>query len=185
MGVVNYTVPGIISPVRQPSSMSCWAAMFTMMYSWKHQQSIGIRDAVATLGQKYLICYDRNTGLPIEENRNVARAGGLRAENLQNFNVDGWASLLRRHGLLWTSYGWQVFDATGLVETAAGRHIIIVYGITGNGTPTGTTVKYVDPSDGNFHDMTFGQFLGQHETGFAMRRLTDAQLGQFSQVMHY
>jgi len=185
MANIDYTVPGLIVPVRQPSSMSCWAAMYTMMYSWKNQVSIGIRDAVATLGQRYLDCYDANTGLPIEENRNLAMAAGMTAEPLQNFTIQGWANLLQQNGLLWTSYGWQVFDATGLVETRAGRHIIIFYGITGDGSSTGTKIKYVDPGDGAFHEMTFQQTLRQHETGFTLRPLTDAQLGQFSQVMHY
>jgi hypothetical protein len=109
----------------------------------------------------------------------------MQAEALQNLTIEGWVNLMRRHGLLWTSYGWQVFDATGLVERRAGRHILIIYGMVGDGTGAGTKVKYVDPSDGQFHEMTFNVFLGQHETGFTMRRLTDAQLTQFSQIMHY
>lgn len=185
MPAVNYTVPGLMIPVRQPSPMSCWAAMFTMMYSWKHQQSISIPDAVATLGQRYVDCLRQDTGLPIEENRNLAAAAGMRAEALQNLTIEGWVDLLRRHGLLWTSYGWQQFDATGLVETRAGRHIIIVYGMTGDGTTAGTRVKYIDPSDGQFHERPFSEFLSRHETGFTMRRLSDAQLRQFSQIMHY
>jgi hypothetical protein len=185
MGNVNYNVPGLIVPVRQPTRKSCWAAMFTMMYSWKYQVSMDIRAAVSQLGQKYLDCFVKDEGLPIEENRNLASAAGMRAESLQNLTIDGWVNLLRRYGLLWTSYGWQIFNATGLVETAAGRHIIIITGMAGDGTPTGTNVTYVDPEDAMFHNMTFTRFVGQHETGFAMRRLSDAQLGQFSQIMHY
>jgi hypothetical protein len=159
--------------------------MYTMMYSWKNQVSIDIRTAVSALGERYLECFTRNTGLPIEENRNLAQAAGMQAEPLQNLSVEGWLRYLRYYGLLWTSYGWQVFDARGLTETRAGRHIIIIYGMLGDGTPGGTTVKYVDPADGQFHTMTFDQFVRQHETGFAMRPLSDAQLGQFSQIMHY
>ena len=185
MARMDYTVPGLIIPVQQPSGMSCWAAMYTMMYSWKNQVSIPIRDAVSQLGQRYVDCFDNNTGLPIEENRNLAAAAGMEAEPLMNPSIDGWLSYLRQYGLLWTSYGWQVFDATGLTEVRAGRHIIIIYGLVGDGTPGGTTVRYVDPSDGKFHTMTFSRFLSQHETGFTMRPLTDTQLGQFSQIMHY
>ncbi|MEO8648532.1 MAG: papain-like cysteine protease family protein [Acidobacteriota bacterium] len=185
MANVNYTVPGLIVPVRQPSSMACWAAMFTMMYSWKNQVSISIENAVAQLGPRYADCYARNSGLPIEENRNLANAAGLSAESLMNPSVDGWVQMLQYHGLLWTSYGWQVFDAAGLVETRAGRHIIIIYGMVGDGSGTGTKVKYVDPSDGAFHEMTLDSFVRQHETGFTMRPLSDTQLGQFSQIMHY
>lgn len=185
MANINVTVPGLIVPVRQPNGMSCWAAMYTMMYSWKNQLSIDIRTAVSQLGQKYLDCFDKNTGLPIEENRNLAQTAGMQAEPLQNLSPEGWASFLRAYGLLWTSYGWQVFDPTGLTETRAGRHIIIIYGMVGDGSPNGTIVKYVDPSDGNFHTMSLETFVSQHETGFTMRSLNDKQLGQFSQIMHY
>jgi hypothetical protein len=185
MAGIDYRVPGIIDPVTQPSPMSCWAAMFTMMYSWRRQVSIGIRDAVATLGQRYLECFDKDTGLPIEENRNLAQTGGLVAEPLVNPTIEGWLSRLRAYGLLWTSYGWQVMDQTGLVEVRAGRHIIIIVGMTGDGTADATNVQYVDPSDGRFHDMSAATFIRQHETGFTLRPLSDQQLGQFSQIMHY
>lgn len=185
MAKIDYTVPGLIVPIKQPSGMSCWAAMYAMMYSWKRQQSVDLRPAVSQLGQKYLDCFDQNTGLPIEENRNLAQAAGMEAEPLQNLSVEGWVSYLKAYGLLWTSYGWQVFDASGLTETRAGRHIIIIYGMFGDGSADGTKVKYVDPSDGNFHTMSVTQFVQQHETGFTMRNLTNDQLRQFSQIMHY
>ncbi|MGI8640519.1 MAG: papain-like cysteine protease family protein [Pyrinomonadaceae bacterium] len=185
MANIDYTVPGLIVPVQQPSGMSCWAAMFTMMYSWKNQQSIDIRTAVSQLGQKYLDYFDNNTGLPQDEHRNFGQAAGMQVEPLQNLSPEGWVSFLRAYGLLWTCYGWQVFDVTGLIETRAGRHIIVIYGLFGDGTADGTKVKYVDPSDGNFHIMPFAQFMSQHETGFTLRPLSNTQLGQFAQILHY
>ena len=185
MSSFDYTVPGLIVPVRQPSGMSCWAAMFTMMYSWKNQQSISIENAVATLGGNYLSVFRKNTGLSINENRNLANAAGMTAEPLYNPSIQGWLNLLRRHGLLWTSYGWRQFGPDGITEVRAGRHIIIFYGMYGDGTAAGTHVRYVDPSDGRKHTMTVSQMVNQHETGFAMRNLTDQQLTLFSQIMHY
>lgn len=181
----DFTVPGTISPVRQPSGMSCWAAMFTMMYSWKRKQCFSIEDAVSTLGGNYLDVFRRNTGLSINENRRLAEAAGMTAQPLHNPSINGWLQLLRRHGLLWTSYGWQRFGPDGITEVRAGRHIIIFYGLYGDGTAGGTHVRYVDPSDGRLHTMTVSQMVRQHETGFAMRDLTDRQLNLFSQIMHY
>jgi len=56
---IIYQVPGLITPIRQPSSMSCWAAMYTMMYSWRNQRCVSIRDAVSRLGQKYTQAFTR------------------------------------------------------------------------------------------------------------------------------
>jgi hypothetical protein len=183
--MVNYTVPGLIVPVQQPSGMSCWAAMFTMMYSWKNQVSIEIETAVATLGPSYVKCFRDNTGLPIEANRQLAADAGMVAEPLMGPSIDGWAGLLMNHGLLWTSYGWLSMTPDGLTVQSAGRHIIIFYGIEGDGTADGTQIKYVDPSDGAAHTMSVTRMVQQHETGFTLQPLTDRQLGQFSQIMHY
>ncbi|MBK1704294.1 hypothetical protein CKO40_06965 [Halochromatium glycolicum] len=174
---ISYVVPGIISPIRQRNSMSCWAAMFTMMYSWQHKTSVPVETAVATLGQHYLDVYRRNTGLSIADNRNLARAAGIIAEPLQNWSIEGWASLLRRHGLLWTSYAWQT-------SSRRGRHIIIFYGLQ-HDTRRGQLVLYIDPSDGARHQMPFSRAVAQHELGFTITPLSDALLGQFSQVIHY
>ena len=185
MPAINYTVPGLIVPVIQPSSMSCWAAMFTMMYSWRNQVSIPIATAVATLGPEYAKCFKDNTGLPIEANRALAETAGMTAEPLMNPSIEGWTALLQRNGLLWTSYGWQARGPDGLTVTREGRHIIIFYGIEGDGTGAGTNIKYIDPSDGLSHTMTVDQMVQGHETGFTLRQLTDQQLQQFSQIMHY
>ena len=174
---ISYRVPGTIVPIRQRNSMSCWAAMYTMMHSWKNRMSIDVETAVAALGNHYLGVYRKNTGLSINDNRNLARAAGMVAEPLQNWGLEGWASMLRRHGLLWTSYAWRSADR-------AGRHIIIFHGLR-NDSRRGQLVLYIDPSDGRFHEMPFDTAIGQHELGFTLAPLADAQLGQFSQVIHY
>ena len=152
-GYVSYAVPGLFEPVKQPSGMSCWAAMDTMMLSWKDPMSYGIADAVANLGPRYPKILKDDTGLPITENRRLAQRAGMQAEYLMNPSAQGWEQLLRDHGLLWTSFAWQVTKATGGV--VSGRHIIIEYGIKG------------------------------HEPGFTLKNLTDLELDEFSQIMHY
>ena len=174
---IDYRVPGLIVPVRQPSGMSCWAAMYTMMYSWKNQVSLSIETAVSRLGPHYLEVFRSDTGLAITENRRLAEVAGLVAEPLQNWSIDGWAGMLRRYGLLWTSYAWRVGNRSG-------RHIIIFYGLRDGGA-LGQLVLYVDPGDAQFHEMPFSQAVSQHELAFTGAPLGNAELGQFSQVIHY
>lgn len=38
--------PGLQFALAQPTSLVCWATVFTMMYSWRRQSPIAIRDAV-------------------------------------------------------------------------------------------------------------------------------------------
>jgi hypothetical protein len=176
-------VPGLSYPVRQPTPHSCWAAMFTMMLSWRRQQSIAIPAAVAELGPPYTDYFQHDRGLPISANRRLAQTAGMRAEELMNLTAEGWELLLRQHGLLWTSYGWRQFDAQGS-EVRAGRHIVIVYSIRGDGSARETTVLYVDPGDAGYHEIRFRDFAERHETGYTMRLLTTPDELGFSQIIH-
>ncbi len=174
---IDYEVPGLIVPVRQPSGMSCWAAMFTMMYSWKNCICIPILDAVRTLGQHYVDVYLADSGLSITDNRALANAAGMTAEPLQNWSIEGWYAMLANHGLLWTSFAWQTAERSG-------RHIIIFYGLK-SGSGNEQMVLYVNPSDGQTHEMSFERAVSQHELGFTISPLNDGELWQFSQVIHY
>ncbi len=182
-GYVNYQVPGLFVPIKQKSGMSCWAAMYTMMLSWKDQASYPVETAVETLGDPYPKILKDDTGLPITENVRLAGRAGMVAEPLFNPSARGWEDLLKRHGLLWTSFAWTATAATG--GLISGRHIIILYGIQGDGTAEGTIVYYADPSDGMKHVESFKKYIQGHELGFTLKNLTDDELTQFSQIMHY
>ena len=43
--------------------MTCWAAVMTMMWSWKNNKSLPIRDTLATIGAKYVAMFDSGNGL--------------------------------------------------------------------------------------------------------------------------
>jgi hypothetical protein len=181
---VPYRVPGLIVPLKQPSGMACWATSYTIMVSWRRQQCLAIRDAVAELGPKWLAYYDKNTGTSPYDNIEFARTARLSYEPLMSFSIDGWASLLRRHGLLWLSYGWEAAGLNGL--PVRGRHIIIISGLEGDGSPDGTRVVYIDPGDGQSHVEPFMTFVADYERGFTLDpKMNDKQMAGFSQILHY
>lgn len=177
-----YTVPGTRVGIKQQNPKSCWAASYTMMASWKRAQSMSVEQAVTELGPEWLQLYRQSNtrGLPAARHNDFARAAGLRAEPLMNFSMEGWVQLLRYHGLLWTVYGWRVQNMDGTVRR--GRHAVIIYGMYGDGTPERTTVRYINPTDGGFHEQTFERLIGRHETGFTVG--SGDQAG-FSQILHY
>ena len=177
-----YTVPGTKVAIKQQNPMSCWAASYTMMVSWRQAQSMSVEQAVTELGPEWLQLYrqSKTRGLSANRHNDFARAAGLRAEPLMNFSMEGWIHLLRRHGLLWTVYGWRSRNMDGTERV--GRHAVIIYGMYGDGTPERTTVRYINPTDGGYHEQTFERLIGRHETGFTVG--SGEQAG-FSQVLHY
>ena len=153
---VNYTVPGIVPVLAQPSSMACWATVYTMLYSWKRQQSLTIEAALGALGQKWLNIYTDNTGLPGSEKSNFVRAAGLIAEPPMNPSMQGWEEMLRNYGPLWLTtnenpgQGWAI-------------HARILVGIHGDGTASGTRFKIIDPAGGRQYEESVATFIPKYE----------------------
>lgn len=50
--LVQQVAPGQVPIIAQPSSMVCWATVFTMMLSWRQGRSLQIRDAMAAVGTR-------------------------------------------------------------------------------------------------------------------------------------
>ena len=47
---IDYTVPGLVAPIAQPSGMTCWATVTTMMIMWREQASLAIPTALGRIG---------------------------------------------------------------------------------------------------------------------------------------
>jgi len=149
----SYTVPGLIVPVRTTWA-DLWPALFTMMYSWKNQVSIPIEAAVATLGADYLYHFQHPT-FPTKvggfAKSRLAAAAGMAVEPLVNRSIQVWLRLLMTHGPIWTIFR-RAMTMRGKLGSSAGPELF-VYGIAGDGTPSGTHIKYIDPHLGRFDTM--------------------------------
>ena len=90
---INYRVPGIVAPIRQPSSMVCWATVTTMMVSWRNQQSMTIETAIGGIGATWLAKYQANQGLSASEKPVVLTAAGLNDEPPASYPPEQWAAM--------------------------------------------------------------------------------------------
>ena len=177
---VNYQVPGIVPAMQQRDSMACWATVFTMMSSWKHEQSMTVETALSEVGQKWLNIYNSQTGLFPNDKVEFVAAAGLVAEAPQNFSVDGWEQLLRNYGPLWVT-----------TDEAKGKpwaiHARVITAIQGDGTPSGTTFTMIDPNGGKEYKEKISVFIPKYEeevtrTGYMRMQVLhwprDAKLSQ-------
>jgi hypothetical protein len=165
-----YDVHGMKVVLAQPTNMVCWATVYTMMYSWRRQESVPIRDAVALVGANYARMFDRNEGLPPSDFVPFLRAARMSHEPMINLTIEAWEQKLRCHGLLWV----------GTMNTDySGRHSRIIAGMSGDGRPEGTTMKILDPDGGRRYDETFTVFLRKYETAFTAGNDT------YYQIRHY
>jgi hypothetical protein len=174
-------VRGMVNGVAQTNSMNCWAAALAMLVSWKRQQSIDELQAVTELGPQWVQMRQDNTGLAASRHEEFAVAAGLVAEPLMSIPLSEWIRLLRQRGPIWVVYGWRRFKTDGSLERT-GRHAVIVYSMTGDGSPSGTVVHYLNPSGAQRQQRSFDAFVRMYEVGY---EVGSGEQEGFTQLVHY
>ncbi|MGH7596275.1 MAG: papain-like cysteine protease family protein [bacterium] len=152
---VNYRVPGIVPAERQPSSMTCWATVTTMMMSWRDNMSMAIETALSRIGQPYVEKFRRNEGLLGSEKAPFLASAGLIAEPPMSYSLEGWERMLRTYGPLWVTTDEQPGAGFAI-------HARIMTGIRGNGDAN-TVVDIVDPAGGRQYQERFADFVRKFE----------------------
>lgn len=165
----DYTVPGLVPILAQPSNMTCWATVATMMLSWHDNASYTIQSAMDKAGAKYRTMFDNNQGLPGSDHDAFAAACGLKGEPPMSYTVSGLRSLIENHGPLIA----VADEAPGAVWAI---HARVIRGIYGDGSIDGTFLRINDPAGGRQYTESFRAFAKKFEEVAAAPRL---------QIMHY
>jgi hypothetical protein len=149
-----------VTPVRQPSDMSCWAAATTMLMNWKLGITRSIDDVVAQAGRRFTGIYQSSFAVPPQgispqDEQAFYAALALKVFQGQNYAIAGWFDLLTKHGPLSIT-----------VDADPGRkfiHALVLIGLDGDGSADRTVASYVDPADGARHDVLFSDFIRLYE----------------------
>jgi len=171
---VDYTVSGIISPLRQPTGMVCWATVATMMISWRNQRSSSIETAMGNVGATYVAKVRANSGLSVSEKPSFLSTVGLTFEYPQSLSIGGWETMLRNYGPIW------ITTAEGS-DSSFGIHARILSGIRGDGTPEGTNLSITDPGNGTTYSEKFADFLVKFEREVRVDSNWDGRI----QIVHW
>jgi hypothetical protein len=155
-GTFKYDAPGIVPIIPQPSINTCWAAVSTMMVSWRDQKSYEIKTVMDMAGTIYRTKFETNKKLSSSEKNLFLPALGLVGELPMSYTVDGLLYLLRAYGPLW---------ATTDEKPGAGFsiHARIITGMYGDGTIDGTKLRIIDPSGGRQYTESFLAFTKKFE----------------------
>lgn len=155
-GVIDYTIPGVFGPLAQPSANACWATVFTMLVSWRRQQSLSIETALGSVGQRWVDLYRADTGLPGGDKAAFLTTAGLIAEPPQSYSLNGWEQLLRNYGPVWVT-----------TDEAPGRawaiHARVITAIRGDGSAENTFFTIVDPAGGRQYQESIANFIPKYE----------------------
>jgi hypothetical protein len=155
-GAVNYTVNGVFGPLAQPSPNACWATVFTMLMSWRRQQSLTNETSLGGDVKKWVDKNSSYTALLGSDKPAFITAAGLVAEPPQSYSVEGWENLLRNYGPIWVTTdeqpgkGWSI-------------HARVITAISGDGTPEQTFFTIVDPAGGRTYQESIAVFIPKYE----------------------
>jgi hypothetical protein len=158
---INVDVDPPIDPVKQPSTMTCWAAAGTMMRSWRVRASMAIAAMLDALGGAWRAKFDANQGLSGAELQAFTKALGLVEEGPMSYTVEGLARLLKAKGPLWAITD-DDFAANNVV------HARVLVSMHGDGTTDGTTLSLADPASGTLVTETFARFAQRLEANEAV-----------------
>jgi hypothetical protein len=148
---IDITVEPAVAPIKQKSSMTCWAAAGAMMNSWKQKLSITPETFLDGLGGSWRTKFDADQGLSSAEVKAFVAAMGLSEEGPASYTVEGLGRLLQSRGPLWVISD-DDFEANKVV------HARIVTAVKGDGSVDGTKVTLAEPLTGTFTEELFTRF---------------------------
>jgi hypothetical protein len=140
---VDFEVKPSVSPIKQDSPLTCWAAAAAMMASWRGQVDQPVDAVLEGLGGEWLSAYKAGQALTVAQLRALGQALQLSEEERAPVTVDGLLKLLQDHGPLWVI-------ADDSVENNRLVHARIVTALKGDGTSDSTEVTFIDTATGDF-----------------------------------
>ncbi len=165
----DYTVPGIVPIIAQPSNMTCWATVAAMMLAWKDQASYTIETAMDRAGASYRAKFDANEGLAAEDHEDFAAACDMEGEPSMSYTVSAIKNMIELHGPIIAIADEQPGELWAI-------HARVVTGIFGDGSRDGTFLRINDPAGGHQYTESFTSFSQKFEEVAGAPRL---------QIMHF
>ena len=130
-----YRVPGSLPEIAAASPAGAWAAMVTMLMSWRDGRSMSIDDALAQIGPEWADLYRGGGGVPSNRRDALLAAAGLVAETPRALRPGDWEPLLREHGPIWMTRcckpGGVFSRRAALVVGASGSKLELIDPVAG------------------------------------------------------
>lgn len=152
---LDVSVSPDVTPIQQPSTLTCWAAGGAMMASWRAGTPLAITTVLDGVGGEWRAKFDNNEGLTANELRAFLATLNLVEEGPQSYTPEGLARLLQSAGPL-----LEIGDDS--VENNMVAHVRIITAIRGTGKAESTFVTLADSATGTLVTETFVEFDRRH-----------------------
>ncbi|MEN9867479.1 MAG: hypothetical protein RL748_3069, partial [Pseudomonadota bacterium] len=170
-------VKEVIMPLTQESDNVCWAAVATMMYSWKQGEVLTPREVLKVAGQDYVDQFLADQRLTFQQKPALLAALGLTGESaLTNYPLSTYVSLMKLHGPLWVT----VDSKKGSGFSA---HALILTKISGESVNNAASATFtcIDPQEGKQKTIAFLEYVKLYE-----QMMTDnVAADPYIQIVHF
>jgi hypothetical protein len=137
----NYIVPGIVPALAQPTDLTCWATVTTMMVSWYDNTAYTIAQIMDQAGLEYRAKFDNNQGLSSSGKGDFLDTLGLYGEPATHYTAASLFPLMQIYGPLW------ITTVEAPSEIFAIRACVLS-GMCGDGSLENTFLQVNNPADG-------------------------------------
>ncbi|KXX66493.1 papain-like cysteine protease family protein [Flammeovirga sp. SJP92] len=163
-----------VSPIKQPSAMSCWIATYTMMLSWKEQKNYKIEDVLDNLGEPWKSYYYDDTGLPAKAVKDFLLQTNLNFEPPASYTLESYINWLKETGPLW------IISGDGLSS-----HAKLLVGIYGDNSGDISIFEFIDPETGKIQRMEMMKFISEYEKEVRFLNRVDSDIPYRIQIIHF
>ncbi|MGN6531811.1 MAG: papain-like cysteine protease family protein [Ginsengibacter sp.] len=146
--------------IPQDKSNACWLASSSMMETWKTGTHHSLEDTLKILdasGTSFSNIYNNDQGLSFANDNIITKTLGLTQLPPASYTIEYLTSILDQSPLM---------AVIMYASTSNIAHMIIITGISGDGTPQGTTLQINDPlplNAGKTYTIAFNDFLSKFE----------------------
>lgn len=148
---VNYTVPGTITKIDQGKSNLCWLATTTMLLASKVPVPMDMKTTAKRLGPEFEALLSKGAALRGDLINLFQQRAGIISLAGQSRPATAWEALLKSKGLL--AVGIDADEPNNFMA-----HLVMLYGISGDGSLDKTHLSIIDPAGGTEKKLTFRQF---------------------------
>ena len=155
---VDFTVPGTVPALMQPTGNTCWATVATILTSWRNATTLGRPDVMQQADTNsggafdFAGLFSRDQGLPAQVKPGFLNALGMQSEPPSDPTVNGLAGLLEASGPLWVTTNEGTTQQFSI-------HARVLTAIAGDGSPDATFLTLIDPADGGVQSESVTDFV--------------------------
>ncbi len=153
-------MPNTVQLIPQDKSNACWLASSSMMESWKTGTPHSLADTLKVLdasGTSFSSIYNNDQGLSFANDNIITQTLGLTQLPPASYTIEYLTSILNNSPIM----AVIMYSSSSNIA-----HMIIITGISGDGTPEGTSLQINDPlplNTGKTYSIAFNDFLSKFE----------------------